>query len=265
MGSATIKRWALLVCLLLAACEPQRQPVAGGIIPPTPTATPSFVEPLRYGLGVSLQSFHLATDDLRQLALVDDLTTDYAEGYDLLVSSLPQEGWETADNTLTLGLVINAATTPLNDSNLRDMIVGGLDARALVDDTVWQPSQTATRRASQIRAALTAQGRPDGLPLVLAYETEAALMPLISLFNDMNIELVTIPTLPQQRSDLLESGQAQLFWVVWGSEAGRTAWEQQAGAANVIAMVQVPLYYLAADGISLTGSSNSGLPLIARD
>lgn len=264
MGSANLRIVLCLVSLMLVACEPQQQPIAGGLVPPTPTATPALIEPLRYGLGASLLPFNLTTDDLRQTALVDSLTTDTADGYDMVVSSIQQEGWQTAPNTLTLALIVNTNAVPLNDSDLRSLLVDALDARVLVNGTTWQPSKTSSRRPDQTRASLAARGLPDGLELVLAYETDAVLIPLKSLFADINVELTLLPVSADQRDRVIERQQAHLFWVVWGSAAQRQGWIERVGESNVLAMVQIPLYYRAAAAVDISGTSTSGLPLITR-
>jgi hypothetical protein len=266
VGFAKLKHCLRLVVMLafVAACEPQRAPVSGGIVPPTPTPTPVLETPLRYGLGASLVPFDFASEDIRKIALVDQLTTENAEGYDLLVSLAPQDGWEIAPTPLTLAFVINPTLPPLNNAAIREVVAQSPQASELVNNTMWQPIGTSRLSIADSRARLLENGFVDGIQLTLAYAIEPGIDALEPQFIAHSIEIQRLPVTSQLLPTLITNQQAHLLWVAYLGAEGQATWAQQVGVENIVPLAQVPLYYLAAPTIEVVGYTDSGLPLIAR-
>ena len=248
----------------LVACEPQRAPVSGGVTPLPPTPTPVLETPLRYGLGASLVPFALDTVDIRQLALVDQLTTEIADGYDLLVSFEPQTNWQVAPTPFTLALIINPNLPPLDNADVRSLVAASVVSSEVVTNTMWQPVETSNQTIQEIRASLLQNGFPDGIKLTLAYTIEVGVAALEAQFEQRNIEIQVLPVTSDQLPNLFERQQAHVLWVAYLGDEGQAQWAETVGEANIVPVAQVPLYYQAAAGIEVVGYTDAGLPLIAR-
>lgn len=247
---------------MLAACVPQRQPVGSAISTPTPTAISAEVEPLRYGLGVSLRPLHLDNQPLRQIALVDELTTDDAIGYDIIVSLLPQPDFTQSPQPLALGFVLSR-TAPLNDDTLYESVQALLPYLELPG--LNMPDAAAAELArQQARAAWLSHGLPDGLQLVMAYEVDLLIPEITAQLALANIELVTLPITTAQRRSIAQQNQAHLYWTLLADPQAITRWQEAQPDAQVIVIGDVWLYYKLAENVIVTGHTPEGLPLIER-
>lgn len=252
----------MALAVTLAACAPQRQPVGGVIATPTATTAVTEVVPLRYGLGASLRPLHLNDQPLRQIALVDELTTDDANSYDIIVSLLPQADFTRSAQPLALGFVLSQ-TPPLANSTLYDnlqALLAHLDLPGLT-----APSRdTVERVRQQARATWLAQGQPDGLQLVLAYEVDLLIPEITAQLAQANVELVTLPISSSQRPAVAQRSQAHLYWTLLADPQVISRWQALLPNPEIIVVGDVWLYYKLAEGVAVTGYSSEGLPLIER-
>lgn len=263
MGAPVAWRWLAPLLIVLAACAPQRQPVGSVSATPTPTAAIAEAPPLRYGLGASLRPLHLDDQPLRQIALVDALTTDDASGYDIIVSLLPQADFTQSPQPLALGFVLTQ-TPPLSDPTLHEGLEGALIQLDLPGLTA--PSADAAQRArQQARSTWLAHGLPDGLQLVLAYEVDLLIPEITAQLALANVELVTLPITAAQRRSVAQQNQAHLYWTLLADPQAITRWQEVRPDAQVIVVGDVWLYYKLAEGVSVTGYTPEGLPLIDRE
>ncbi len=265
MGAALARRICLVaLALLAAACEPAKVPVAGGVMRPTATPTSAPAAALRYALGQSLGAISVDTAPIQQIALVDQLTTEDAEGYDIVVSLRQQEGWQTTDEPYTLALALNAALPPLDDETVRSLAAAGLDPAVISPTTGGTVLVPAAPPASAARQALAAAGRPDGYALVMAHAFDLGVAGIVESLSVRNLEVQTIRARAAQLQDFIAPPRAHLL-LVGGRENGTlAAWKERVGAENVIPLAQVPVYYRLADGIVVNGLTDDGLPLIGR-
>ncbi|XWX04653.1 hypothetical protein VZO05_03685 [Aggregatilineales bacterium SYSU G02658] len=262
MGAPVKWRWLAALMLILAACAPQRQPVGSVIATPTATAAATAVVPLRYGLGASLRPLHLNDQPLRQIALVDELTTDNADGYDIVISLLPQDDFIQSTQPLALGFVLSQ-TPPLEDSALYDRLqalLAHLDLPGLTNHN----RETVERVRQQARTTWLTHGLPDGLQLVLAYEVDLLIPEITAQLAQANVELVTLPISSSQRPAVAQRSQAHLYWTLLADPQVISRWQALLPSAEVIVVGDVWLYYKLAEGVAVTGYSSEGLPLIER-
>jgi hypothetical protein len=263
VGTAVIWRWLLVAVVILCACAPQRQPLSSAAATPTATATLLTPQPLRYGLGASLRPLRLDAQSIQQIALVDMLTTDDANGYDIVVSLLPQPGFTPSQQPIALGVVINRQIPPLLDETVYTHIQAIASSLALPGITSSSEAD-AQHAAQQARAAWLAMGAPDGIELVLAYETELFLTEIQAHFAKANVELTLLPMAPQQRAASAQRGQAHLYLTLFANVDVVGRWRMLLPEAEVVAVGDVWLYHKLAEGISVSGYSSEGLPLIER-
>jgi hypothetical protein len=265
VGAAIARRLCLaLLALLAAACEPAKAPLAGGVVPATATPTSAPAAALRYALGQSLTAISVDTGAIGQIALIDQLTTEDAEGYDIVVSLRQQEGWQTTDEPYVLALVLNTAMPPLNDAAVREAVVAGLDPAVIGSTTGGTVRVTAAQAASAVRQSLAAAGRPDGYALVMAHAFELGAAGVVESLSARNLEVQTIRARADQLQELIAPPRAHLL-LVGGRENGTlAAWRERVGADNVIALAEVPVYYRLAEGAAVNGLTDDGLPLIGR-
>jgi hypothetical protein len=262
VGASIGWRWSALLLIMLAACTPQRQPVGSVISTPTPITATAEVEPLRYGLGASLRPLQLDDQPLRQIALVDALTTDDASGYDIIVSLLPQADFTQSPQPLALGFVLTQ-TPPLNEPALYAGLEGALAQLDLPGLTA--PSADAAQQArQQARSTWLAHGFPDGLQLVMAYEVDLLIPEITAQLALANVELVTLPITAAQRRSVAQQNQAHLYWTLLADPQVIARWQEVRPEAQVMVVGDVWLYYKLAEGVVVTGYTPEGLPLIER-
>lgn len=250
-----------LACVLLAACTPQRQPVAVAVSTATPTPSPTPAAPLRYGLGASLRPLNLTADAVRAIAIVDQLTTDDAPGYDIILSLLPQPSFTPSSQPLKLGFVLTNLP-PLDQPTLRAQMQTLLPQLPL-PGLISPDSAAFDRIAEATRTALLAAGQPDGVRLVLAYEVSLWMDVIGPSLARANVELDAYPITPAQRLVALDRQLAHLYWGLLRPSA-IAQWQASQPDVDVIPSGDLWLHYKLAGGVSVLGYTDEGLPLIGR-
>lgn len=248
--------------VLLVACAPQRQPIGAMAPTPAPTSSPTPEAPLRYGLGASLRPLNLSAEAIRQVAIVDQLTTEDAQGYDVVVSLAPQPDFVRSARPLALGFVFTQLP-PLNNRRIADSL------RALLP-LVPLPNLTAAdtaafeRAAANLRTTLLAEGLPDGIELAIAYEADLLVDALPTPLAQANVELRPFPITPQQRPAAAARQHAHLYWTALTDPAAITNWRSLLPDAEVIVIGDLWLYYKLAEGVKVVDHTAEGLPLVER-
>ncbi len=263
MGNAVGWRWLLVLVAILCGCAPQRQPLSSTAATPTATATLPPLEPLRYGLGASLRPLRLDDASIRQMALVDVLTTDDAAGYDVVVSLLPQPDFVRSQRPIALGMVIDRRAAPLNDDTTYEHIQALTSVSTLTGMPRINGADTQ-RTLQQVRAAWLARGAPDGIELVLAHETELFLDEIQAHFAQANVELTLLPIAARQRAAVAQRRQAHLYLTLLAGAEAVSIWQALLPDAEIVVLSDVWLHYKLAEGVVVYGYSPEGLPLIER-
>lgn len=242
-----LRRFAIFLLLLLAACEPEPTPLPVDIAPvATVTPTPD-ARRIRYGIAANVAEY-LDLAPIHAMMQVETLTAPpdsamLGTQYDVLVTLADFEGGERAPASVSVGVVINTAISPLNNP----------EVAAIVERAV-------AGGGDSLRVELANAGYPDGFDL-----SAAALAPPGMALDALRragigAQVSAIP--PDQVVSLFEAGRLHLAFVRWSDEAGRAAW---AARGIVIDLYALPIVYRASPDIEVTGFTPDGLPLARRN
>jgi hypothetical protein len=266
MGRARLILWAFVasMAIALAGCEAQATPVAGAVATATPTLAPTSVAPIRYALIQSLLFFSPNASALQQAGFVEQTANEDSEDYDVIIGYGTRDGWQTAPQPLTVGLVINPNLSPLDKPQVAQWVRQSLNTNGLVGETSWTAITLPTLAPATIRTQMVQAQTPDGYKLVLAHTFTTTLDALVSNFSASNLEIETRAIHPDQLETLIANNQAHLILVAWANESVKNAWIAQVGDENVLALLQVPIRYRLASGIVVTGYTDDGLPIAER-
>lgn len=248
---------AIAVVMALVACEPQQQPLAGGVPTAAPTITPSVENPLRIAFGASLAPFHFDAAPWSSTGTVDQLSTESAEGYDLTLSLNPQTGWLENAQALTFRLVADPSVAPLDEVARLTRLQNSMDVLTAAVGS-FSPTSTLVNDAADIRNAFASEGFPDGVALVVAYSTDFGFAPVRESLAKRNWQITDFPIQTDDISALAAAGQAHLYWL-FGQELTRLP-----ASLVSVAELKIPIWYSLAAGITLSGYTDDGLPLIKR-
>jgi hypothetical protein len=252
------------IAIGLASCEAQATPVAGAFATATPTLAPTSVAPIRYALTQSSLLFAPNISALQQVGFVEQLASEDSEDYDVIIGYGTRDGWQTAPQPLTIGLVINPNLSPLNKPQVAQWVRQSVDTNALMGEPSWIALRLPTLAPADIRAQMVQAQTPDGYKLVLGHSFTATLDALIANFSASNLEIETRVIKPDQLDALIPNNQAHLVLVAWANDTAKNAWVAQVGDENVLEFIQVPIRYRLANGIAVTGYIEDGLPIAER-
>jgi hypothetical protein len=248
----TVKRCLLLIlsAWLLLACEADATPIALVNEPTSEAATaiPTNPPDLRYGIFVNAEGF---VSDLAEIQSRASVEIFYDAGrytdYDIVAAYGVFEGWQLSPVQQQLILTINPNLAPMNDANIRALILQSIDSAALTERLAingMQANNVTALSPSSIRTSLANMGYPDGLELSLASSPVPGLELLLNQFAASNI-----------RIQFVNAGNPAHL-----SLAMLTAAET---LENTLELYSLPISYFAREGISVEFSEN-GWPLPRR-
>ena len=237
-------QWLIVLLLLLAACEPEPTPLPVEIAPAATAAPTPDARTIRYGIAANAADY-LDLAPIRAMMQIETLTAPpdpamLVEQYDILVALAEFAVGQRSPVSISVGLAINTAIPPLNDPAVADIV-----------------ARSVAGGGESLRIELANAGYPDGFDL----SAGALVPPTLDGLRSAGIGVQVSDLPPDQVAALFEAGRLHLAFVRWSDEAGRAAW---AARGTVIDLYALPVVYLAAPNIEVTGFTPDGVPLARR-
>jgi len=267
-----VRRQALagwLALVLLAACEPDTTPlpafVASTATPAPATATPG---PIRYALtadtGGSVADIALLEASAEVVTLGPDDATDL-NGYSLMAGYGDRPGWARSPVTPHVSLAIGALRSPLDRPEITQLILGALDAQALVSENGVGGSEplSAAGETQTDQTALANAGWPDGFDIALGDAGLPGADGVVEQLTALGLNVRRVTLAPDALVPALIDGRANLALVAWTEERQRQALADAVGAERVVDLYTLPIAFQAVDGLRLTFTPG-GWPLASR-
>jgi hypothetical protein len=266
------------LCAALAACEPEPTPLpvvpppppdaqTGGFSPLSAESADAANAPLRYGLIGTTPDLALL-EASAQVTLLDTPPESQELGvrYDIVAAYGAFPGWEVSPVAPTLGLLVNPARPPLDNSTLREIVRRSIAPTELTNALALPgalPAPLEYITTAEARAALANAGWPDGFAARLGILPMPGGEAVAARLAAVNIATTHMTLDAAALGAALDAGQLHLALVTWTNAEERAEWAARVGAENVVDLVTLPISYWARDGLNIT-LTPGGWPVPAR-
>lgn len=261
---ASPERWitqaasALLLGLLLAACEAQATPVGRvtltdeGVSAAVPTVTQTALPELRYGFLGGAEQF-APSGGLFANAEVIAPGADPA-AYDIAVAYGTVPDWQQSPILQRVSLVLNTTLPPLVDADFSALLRTAISPPDLLEGLEIPgvlPGSSHSRDVRAVRVALANQGYPDGVTLAIAAEFIPGLGLVTEHLQESSIRAEVLSLAPEDAPDAYAQGLAHLLLIRWYEDAQRAEWVTLAGDENVVDLYALPISYRASGDLAI--------------
>lgn len=271
-------KFLTVTCLLMlfSACSPPPTPLPVDIIfTPTPTAEAGTFNPEQPALNPSLQialdanlSASIPAADLEQLSAsgeVQQLNSSIAPNMaDLAIAFGTVLNAAQSPQTYTVSAVINPRLPPLDNAEIKSLLIESLHPALLIpylaiegviiDNAEPPPLIVLRNRYANL-------GYPDGFDLRVGAVSSVGASALQTLLARFTIGAHITPITEAQ---VLDADTTHLTLFAWSIPEQRAAWENRAGAENIINLFTLPISYFTGANIEVLNYTPFGFPIPTR-
>jgi len=266
-----VRRIALLVMVVvvLAACGGEQATPFPAELPATPTNPPAATDipPIRYVLAANTIGYVAdlaALEDAAQVEQRAEAVDPAALGaaFDLVATYGAYEGWQRSPLTPQAMLVINPNADPLTPE-LADLLRRAVNPQPVVDTLNIPgviPAVAVSVSPRSVREQLANAGRPDGLQIALGHTFVPGAEAIAAQLEAINVDVRLVAYPLDEIEAALTAGSVQMALITWTAAEQQAAWRGLFGAAYTADLYNLPISYLAVDGLLITTTSG-GWPL----